>query len=132
MKIVLCHGCFDILHIGHNLHLEAARKMGDYLIVSVSSDEAIKKIKPGRPVTRQADRVKQLMDLRYVSQVFLTDGDTGADSIRKFKPDIFVRGIDYAEKGLHPLEAEACREVNCEVKFTNTEKHSSSDLVKWI
>ena len=132
MKIVLAHGCFDILHVGHHLYLEAARKMGDFLVVSVSSDEAIRKIKPGRPVQPQRDRVKQLMDLRFVSQVRLSDGDTGAESIYAVRPDIFVRGIDYAKKGLHPQEARACAAVGCEVRFTSTPKHSSSELLACI
>ena len=132
MRIVLTHGCFDILHIGHHLYLEQARAMGDILFVSVSSDEAIRKIKPGRPIICQEDRVLQLKNLRFVDAVFLSHHPTGAQSIREVMPSIFVRGIDYSKKGLHPEEEKACRDVRCEIRFTNTPKHSSSDLIRWI
>ena len=69
MKVVLAHGCWDILHIGHHLHLEAAKAFGDKLIVSCSSDDEIRKIKPGRPIQNEHVRMKQLSDLRFVDDV---------------------------------------------------------------
>jgi len=132
MKVVLAHGCFDILHPGHHRYLEAAKAMGDKLIVSVSADEYVKKIKPPpRPIQNEHDRAYQLRNLRFVDQVFICYDDSGAAAIRLFKPDIFVRGIDYRESGIDEREAEVCREIGCEIRFTDTPKQSSGDYVKY-
>lgn len=133
MKIVLAHGCFDVLHIGHHRYLKAAKAMGDKLIVSCSCDDEIRRIKPPpRPVQNENDRVEQLQDLKFVDEVYLCRTDSGADAIRKFKPDIFVRGIDYKERGLDARELKACSEIGCEIRFTDTEKYSSGDYICFL
>ncbi len=133
MIIVLAHGCFDILHPGHHRYLEAARAMGDKLIVSCSSDEHIRKIKPApRPIQCEADRQYQLRNLRFVDEVFITYDDSGASAIRGFRPHIFVRGIDYRDRGIDAREKQACLDVGCDIRFSDTEKLSSSDYVKHV
>lgn len=128
---VLAHGCFDILHQGHHMYLEAARAMGDRLIVSVSADEYVRKIKPHpRPFQSETHRAYQLRNLRFVDEVFICYDDSGAMAIRGFRPDIFVRGIDYRDTGIDEREAKACREVGCQIRFTETPKFSSGDYVR--
>ena len=129
MITVLCHGTYDLLHVGHFKHLEMAKTFGDWLIVSVSSDEQVAKIKPGRPLFSAEARAYQLPSLRFVDEVFISDGKTGADSILRFRPDIFIRGRDYIKPGIHPDEQKACNEVGAAVRFTITPKFSSSDYV---
>ena len=99
-------------------------------MVSVSSDEQIRKIKsPPRPIQNENERAMQLANLRMVDEVFICDDDTGAAAILKFRPQIFVRGVDYRQTGVDEREAQACREIGCEVRFTETDKYSSSDYV---
>lgn len=132
MTLVLAHGCFDILHPGHHRYLEAARAMGDKLIVSCSADEYIRKIKPPpRPVQNEVDRAYQLRNLRFVDEVFISYDASGALAIRGFRPNIFVRGIDYRSTGIDEREAQACKDVGCEIRFTDTAKLSSGDFVRF-
>lgn len=133
MILVLAHGCFDILHPGHHRYLEAARAMGDKLIVSCSADEYVRKIKPPpRPIQNEVDRAYQLRNLRFVDEVFISYSDTGVLAILGFRPNIFVRGIDYKNNGINEHEARACRDVGCEIRFTETAKLSSSDYARHL
>ena len=95
MKVVLCHGCWDGLHPGHVRHLEAAKRYGDRLVVSVTTDAWVCK-GPGRPYIPQGLRAELVGALRCVDQVVLTDGDSAADLIGLLKPDVFAKGHDYA------------------------------------
>lgn len=130
---VLAHGCFDVIHQGHHMYLEEAKKMGDWLTVSISADEYIRKIKPApRPYQSEVHRAYQLRNLRFVDEVFISRDDSGAMAIRMFKPHIFVRGIDYKVGGVDKREAEACKDVGCLIRFTETEKFSSTDFIKGL
>lgn len=110
----------------------AARAMGSRLIVSISADSFISKIKAGRPVFSEAERKLQLRNLRFVDDVFISYADCGDFAIRGFRPDIFVRGIDYKESGIDPREAQACKDVKCQVCFTDTPKLNSSDYINGL
>ena len=75
-QIVLAGGCFDLLHIGHIVFLESAKKYGDTLILLVESDETITKNKgPKRPINTQHDRAKILAAITVVDYVVLLDSD---------------------------------------------------------
>ena len=95
MKVVLCHGVFDLFHVGHLEHLRHAKDMGDYLLVSVVPDKYITKRKP---IYDQKARVALLRALRCVDQVMLCDGPGPEKLIRKIEPYIYVRGPDYRGK----------------------------------
>lgn len=127
MKLVLCHGCFDILHVGHFTHLSQARRWGDRLVVSVTAAKFVNK-GPGHPAHTDAERIYQLMRLRDVDEVWLSDYPTAIDAIRRFRPAIFAKGTDYAGSGINPLEASVCREVGAEIRFTDTAKRSVAEL----
>lgn len=99
-KIVLVGGCFDILHPGHIIFLEKAKKMGDYLVVLLESDEKIRKVKGGsRPFFSQKERAKILQALCCVDEVInLPDinSDQAYDQIiGKIKPDIIAATYGY-------------------------------------
>ncbi|OGE26630.1 hypothetical protein A3C26_04540 [Candidatus Daviesbacteria bacterium RIFCSPHIGHO2_02_FULL_39_12] len=94
-KIVLVGGCFDVLHPAHVIFLEKAKKMGDFLVVILESDEKIKKIKgANRPVYSQKDRAMMLTALKAVDKVVLLpvmEKEKEYDElVRKIKPDIIV------------------------------------------
>ncbi len=94
-KIVLVGGCFDILHLGHVIFLEKAKRLGDKLVVLLESDENIKKNKGNnRPVNNQENRAKMLMSLKAVSKVIkLPEMKTDEEYlalIKKIKPSVIA------------------------------------------
>lgn len=93
MKTVFTNGVFDILHPGHLMLLEKAKKLGDYLIVAIDSDRHTREIKRGRPINNQEFRKKILEAIRWVDKVVIFDDlET---MIAKIVPDILVKGGDY-------------------------------------
>src|SRR6266849_4093213 len=96
-NIVLAHGCFDLLHLGHIRHLQEARKQGDRLVVSVTPDEHVKK-GVGRPRFTAQERVEALRALDCVTDAFIAEGPDAVASIERIKPAVYVKGIDYMEK----------------------------------
>lgn len=95
-KIVFTNGCFDILHLGHIKYLEAARSLGDILILGLNSDSSVKRIKgENRPINNQNDRAYLLASLEVVDYVVIFDEDTPIDLITLIKPDILAKGGDY-------------------------------------
>lgn len=95
-KIVFTNGCFDILHRGHVEYLNAARALGDVLIVGCNADASVKRLKgPDRPVTRESDRAFLLSSLRAVDYVIIFSEDTPLELITALKPDVLVKGGDW-------------------------------------
>ena len=89
-------GCFDLLHAGHVALLEAARRLGDCLVVCLNSDASVARLKgPDRPLVAQHDRAAVLRSLRSVDDVLLFDEDTPVEAIRRLRPDVWVKGADY-------------------------------------
>ncbi len=115
MKVVLAHGCFDILHPGHVSHLEAARAMGDYLIVGITGDAYVQK-GPGRPAVCAEDRGRAVAALRCVDEFIIDNHPTPEGLIAVVKPAIFVKGADYAGQPI-PEQAWVAR-YGGEVRFT--------------
>jgi rfaE bifunctional protein nucleotidyltransferase chain/domain/rfaE bifunctional protein kinase chain/domain len=104
--VVATGGCFDILHAGHVSCLEAARGLGDALVVLLNSDESVRRLKgPGRPVQPAADRARVLLGLSCVDAVVVFDEDTPERALADLRPDVWAKGGDYegadlAESGL--------------------------------
>lgn len=92
MKKVLASGVFDLLHSGHIRYLEYAKGLGDYLIVHVESDEAVRRHKgEERPVNNQKERLNIINALKIVDEDFVADGEKEAELIlKKYQPDFFV------------------------------------------
>lgn len=130
-RTVLCHGTFDLLHLGHIRHLEEAKRMGDRLVVSVTADQFVNK-GMGRPQFNTAERVEALQALSCVDEVVVSESPTAVDVINRIKPALYVKGIDYAydepNDGLID-EREAVESHGGELKFTGSVKHSSSRLL---
>ena len=84
-KIVLCHGTFDLLHVGHIRYFEQAKEYGDILIVSVTSDNFVNK-GSGRPFFKIADRMLSITALQIVDFVIVSDQETAVDIIKKIRP----------------------------------------------
>ncbi len=128
--VVLCHGVFDLLHLGHIRHLKEAKSLGDRLIVSVTADKWVKK-GIGRPHFTAEQRAEALRALECVDEVYINDDEGCWDLIRKIKPAFYVKGVDYVGVRSEGLEREraAIEEVGGELRFTGTRKWSSSQLL---
>lgn len=97
-KVVFTNGCFDLLHAGHVTYLEAARKMGDRLVLGLNTDASVRALKgPTRPVIHEADRARVLAGLEAIDAVILFGEDTPLNLINAIKPDVLVKGSDYTE-----------------------------------
>ncbi|MBA4284577.1 MAG: bifunctional heptose 7-phosphate kinase/heptose 1-phosphate adenyltransferase [Xanthomonadaceae bacterium] len=94
--VVMTNGCFDLLHVGHVRYLEAARKLGDVLIVAVNTDDSVKRLKgPTRPLNPTDDRMRMLAALKCVDWVVPFAEDTPLRLITEVLPDLLVKGGDY-------------------------------------
>jgi D-beta-D-heptose 7-phosphate kinase/D-beta-D-heptose 1-phosphate adenosyltransferase len=99
--VVATGGCFDLLHAGHVATLEAARRLGDCLIVCVNSDDSVRRLKgPGRPLVPERDRVRVLAALGCVDAVTVFPDDTPLAVLDRIRPDVWVKGGDYTASGL--------------------------------
>ncbi len=96
--MVFTNGCFDLLHVGHVEYLEQARALGDALIVAVNTDASVRRLAkgPGRPVNPEGDRARVLAALACVDRVVLFPEDTPREIISELRPDVLVKGGDYA------------------------------------
>jgi len=129
---VFTNGVFDLLHRGHVASLEAARSLGDQLVVGVNSDASTQRLKGSpRPFQSESDRAAILSSIRFVDVVTVFEEDTPEDLIGRLLPDILVKGADYSEDQI--AGAEAVRRAGGEVVLVELEAGlSSSDLVRRI
>lgn len=96
-RIVFTNGCFDILHLGHVDYLEKARQTGDKLILGLNTDSSVSRIKgPLRPVVNEYARARLMASLAFVDAVVLFDEPTPLALIQSVRPDVLVKGDDYA------------------------------------
>jgi D-beta-D-heptose 7-phosphate kinase/D-beta-D-heptose 1-phosphate adenosyltransferase len=97
LRLVLTNGCFDLVHSAHIRLLQFARKQGDLLVVAVNSDESVQRLKgAGRPIQGIDERCRLIQSLEIVDFIVVFDGDTPLDVIRDLRPDVLVKGGDYA------------------------------------
>ena len=123
MIIVLCNGCFDLFHYGHLLHLQAARKLGQVLIVSVTLDECVNKGSK-RPIFKLHQRMAVLRALAIVDDVVSTR--SAAEAINKIRPHVYCKGREY--EGRLP-EQPLVESYGGRVVFTDDEVYSSTQLI---
>jgi len=128
--IVHAHGVFDLLHIGHIRYLQAAHQLGDVLIVTVTPDCFVNK-GPHRPVFDEKLRAQAIAALGCVDHVAINPWPTAMETLRRLKPDIYVKGAEYRDSRTPELaheEAEAAA-VGTEVRFIEDITSSSSYLI---
>jgi rfaE bifunctional protein kinase chain/domain/rfaE bifunctional protein nucleotidyltransferase chain/domain len=132
-KIVLCHGVFDLLHIGHIRYFEAAKKHGDVLVVTVTPDHYVNK-GPDRPAFGQDLRAEAIGALGCVDYVAINEWPMAVETIHLLEPDFYVKGSEYRDKdkdhtGGIRLEEEAVKSVGGALVFTDDITFSSSHLI---
>jgi D-beta-D-heptose 7-phosphate kinase / D-beta-D-heptose 1-phosphate adenosyltransferase len=99
--VVATGGCFDLLHPGHVNTLQAARALGDCLVVCLNSDASVRRLKgPRRPLVGEADRAAVLAALACVDAVEIFGEDTPVEVLRRLRPDLWVKGGDYSARDL--------------------------------
>ncbi len=94
--LVVTNGCFDLLHLGHVTYLQAARNLGDMLLVGLTSDAEVQRLKgPGRPLNPEQDRAALLAALQSVDAVCIFREQDARHFLALAEPDIYVKGGDY-------------------------------------
>ncbi|MEV0108234.1 PfkB family carbohydrate kinase [Nocardia sp. NPDC050799] len=128
-RLVATGGCFDLLHPGHISLLRQARAMGDALIVCLNSDDSVRRLKgPSRPIVAERDRARLLGELASVDAVTIFDESSPAALLERLRPDVWVKGGDYAEADLP--EAGVVRRHGGEIALIPTVRgYSTTQLV---
>lgn len=94
--VVTTNGCFDVLHLGHLRYLQAAKKLGDLLVVAVNSDDSVRQLKgENRPLVSEDERAEMLAGLECVDYVIIFPELTPIELLSELKPNIHVKGGDY-------------------------------------
>ncbi len=126
-KIAFTNGCFDILHLGHVLYLQKAKK-NRVLVIGLNSDKSVHKIKgPRRPILPQKARAILLASLECVDYVTIFNEDTPAKLIAALKPDVLIKGADW--KGKEVAGSEVVKKVEY-IKYIDG--YSTSNIIKKI
>lgn len=132
--VALCHGCFDILHFGHVRHFEAARRLADVLVATVTPDRFVHK-GPNRPVFPEEQRAEVIAGLRAIDWVAVNEWDGAIETIHSVRPNVFIKGEEYEspEQLVNPnfaAEVAAVRDIGGRVEFTRERTSSSTAAVR--
>ncbi|MBI4045064.1 MAG: FAD synthase [Candidatus Diapherotrites archaeon] len=131
MRKVMAFGTFDVLHPGHVKYLEAARALGDYLVVIVTTDKNVEKFKGKKPVYPQDERAQIVGALRCVDEAVVGYEDDFYRTVEKFRPDILALGYDMRESEKEVEEKISGLGLKCGVKRIpafRPEHHKSSKI----
>ncbi|HEV2705274.1 MAG TPA: adenylyltransferase/cytidyltransferase family protein [Pyrinomonadaceae bacterium] len=131
-RIVFANGCFDILHVGHVRYLEAARALGDLLVVGINSDAQVRALKgEGRPFVTERERAETVAALRAVDLVTIFHEPTVEALLLAIRPDIHAKGTDYTAETVP--ERDVVRSYGGRVQIVGDPKdHSSTEMVKRV
>jgi rfaE bifunctional protein nucleotidyltransferase chain/domain len=133
--VVWTNGCFDLLHVGHVRSLQAARDLGDVLVVGVNSDDSVRRLKgPSRPIISACDRAFMLAALECVDHVLLFEEPTPAAILERLQPDVHCKGAEYTPPHGKPIpEAGVIAGYGGRIEFLPlVPAISTSDLVSRI
>lgn len=132
----LCHGVFDLLHIGHIKYFQEAKSLCDFLVVSITPDQYVNK-GPGRPVFSDSLRAEAIAALDCVDCVVINEWPTAIELINIVRPNFYIKGPDY--KNLHDDitgkifdEKKSVESFDGKLVFTNGDQYSSSSLLNEI
>ncbi|CAA7613567.1 ADP-heptose synthase [Candidatus Terasakiella magnetica] len=132
-SVVLCHGVFDLVHLGHVRHIEAAKREGDILFLTLTADRFVNK-GPGRPIFSENMRAEMLAALASVDAVGINHGPSAETVLDAIKPDIYVKGSDYENPeeditGKITSERNVVERHGGRIVFTKDITFSSSSLI---
>jgi rfaE bifunctional protein nucleotidyltransferase chain/domain len=128
-RVVFANGCFDLLHVGHVRYLEAAKGLGDLLVVGINSDEQVRRLKgEGRPFIPERERAEVIASLRAVDYVTIFHEPTVTELLLALRPDIHAKGTDYTEESVP--ERDVVRSFGGRVQIVGDPKdHSSTEML---
>ncbi|MDT7806996.1 MAG: D-glycero-beta-D-manno-heptose 1-phosphate adenylyltransferase [Acidobacteriota bacterium] len=128
-RVVFANGCFDLLHVGHVRYLEAARGLGDLLVVGINGDEQVRRLKgEGRPHIPERERAEVIAALRAVDYVTIFHEPTVTELLIALRPDIHAKGTDYTEETVP--ERDVVRSFGGRVQIVGDPKdHSSTEIL---
>jgi rfaE bifunctional protein nucleotidyltransferase chain/domain len=133
-KIVATNGCFDLLHVGHVRYLQAARALGDVLVVGLNGDGSVRDLKgAGRPITTQSDRAEILAALACVDMVTIFPEIRATKFLAAVRPAVYVKGGDYSSETLDEEERTILKEIDAAIRLIPFETgYSTSGLIEQI
>ena len=132
-KIILCHGVFDLLHIGHINYFKSSKKLGNILVVSVTTDKFVNK-GPGRPAFSINNRLRFLHEIDCIDYLYLSNDLTSEKVIKNLRPNFYCKGKDYSiskindDKNLKK-EINALKLIKGKFKIINEISFSSSNYI---
>ncbi len=117
-RLVFTNGCFDLLHVGHVRYLQAARALGDAMVVAVNGDASVRALKgPSRPINPELERAEVLAALGCVDFVTVFHTERVTELVAEIRPQIYAKGGDYTVESLNPEELGALRTAGSEIKI---------------
>jgi len=133
-KIVATNGCFDLLHVGHLRYLQAARALGDLLVVGLNGDCSVHELKgAGRPITTETDRAEILAALECVDLVTIFPEIRATKFLAAVRPAVYVKGGDYTTGTLDQEERAMLKETGAAIRLIPFEiGYSTSGLIEQI
>lgn len=132
-KIILCHGVFDLLHLGHIQHFQKAKKLGDILIVSTTTDKFVNK-GFGKPYFNLSERQEALSSIKFIDFIVPSDFEDARGIIKVIQPDIYCKGIEFKNfskdiSGKIKFEEKEIKKYGGKIAFVSGKVFSSSSIV---
>lgn len=133
-KIVATNGCFDLLHVGHVRYLQAARALGDLLVVGLNGDRSVHELKgAGRPIATQNDRAEILAAMECVDLVTIFPEIRATKFLAAVRPAVYVKGGDYTPRTLAEEELTILKKTDAAIHLIPFETgYSTSGLIERI
>jgi len=133
-RIVATNGCFDLLHVGHVRYLQAARALGDLLVVGLNGDRSVRQLKgAGRPLAPECDRAEILAALASIDLVTIFPETRATKFLAAVRPEIYVKGGDYSPETLDEEERAVLKEIEAEIRLIPFERgYSTTGLIEQI
>lgn len=130
-KVGMCHGVFDVVHLGHLKHFEFAKKKVDFLVVSLTSDRFVKK-GDDRPIFSTTQRLQFLSKIKSIDFLIISDNETSEKNIKSIKPTYYFKDQEYKFIDLTrniEKELSVLKKYNGKILYTNLETFSSSKII---
>ena len=133
-KIVATNGCFDLLHVGHVRYLQAARALGDLLVVGLNGDRSVQELKgAGRPIATQNDRAEILAAMECVDLVTIFPEIRATKFLAAVRPTIYIKGGDYTPRTLDEEELTILKKTEAAIRLIPFETgYSTSGMIEQI
>lgn len=133
-KVVATNGCFDLLHVGHVRYLQAARALGDLLVVGLNGDRSVHELKgAGRPIATQNDRAEILAAMECVDLVTIFPEIRATKFLAAVRPAVYVKGGDYTPRTLDEEELTILKKTDAAIHFIPFETgYSTSGMIEQI